>query len=106
MGVMGEQPYVLEHPQGYSAVEAFAFKDSHGKNVPCREPDLLRDVLGAKGYLNMTIKMWAEGVAELLFVPREFQIDYPWLPDWVWNAVTQQAIKIRKSKHRQDKLGW
>ena len=101
---MGEQPFVEEHEKGYSAIEAFAFKDSHGKNVPCREPDLLKDVLRAKGYLNLTIKMWAEGVAGLLFMPREFQVDYPWLPDWVWKAVVQQAIKIRKLKHKQGKL--
>ena len=101
MQVMGvEQEVIEEHKDGYSAIEAFAFKDSHGKNVPCKEPDLLKDVLCAKGYLNLHIKMWAEGVAEYLFLIEEFQSDYPWLPDWVWEAVKRQSIKIR----RQSKL--
>jgi len=96
MRVMGELPFVYEHKDGYSAIEAFAFKDSDGKNVPCRESDLLRNVLLAKGYLNLHIKMWAEGIAEYLFFIEEFQVDYPWLPDWVWKAVKRQSIKIRE----------
>ena len=94
MEPIGEWPQVAESDEGCSALEAFAVKDSEGRDAPCREADTLRDVLRAKGYLNLLIKMWAEGVAEMLFLTVEFRRDYPWLPAWVWAAVERQARRI------------
>lgn len=99
---IGPEPIVVEDPGGVSALEAFDAKDSRGKDMPCREGDLLRRVLRAKGSLNLQIKQWAEGVSEGLFLIDEFVDDFPWLPDWVWNAVFNQA----KKRHSVKAPGW
>ena len=95
MEPIGRTPRVVEDARGRSALEAFAAKESEGRDVPCREAAVLEDVLRAKCYLNLLIEMWAEGVAEWLFLVDEFKQDFPWLPAWVWAAVERRARRIR-----------
>ena len=73
--------------------------------MPCREGDLLRSVLRAKGSLNLQIKQWAEGVSDGLFLNEEFADSFPWLPDWVWDVVLNQAKKriMDKTLDRMEK---
>ena len=80
-------------PRPVSALEAFAALDSCGKRVPCFEPDVLRNVLAGKARLNMQIKIWAESVADGLATVAEFKNAVDWLPDWVWDAVRNQAVR-------------
>lgn len=80
-------------PNGLKPLEAFTEWECRGNKVPCKNVDLLNKVLQAKAYINLLIKMWAEGIAERLFWIEEFQNDFPWFPDWVWKAVTNQAKK-------------
>jgi hypothetical protein len=86
-------PPVISDEQGYSALESFAQLETVGQKVPCREPQLLQQVLRAKAYLNLQINMWAEGIKEKTFFMWEFKADFPWFKEWVWKAVENQANK-------------
>jgi len=81
---------------GVTAKKAFKSFDGQGKLLSTTEPDLLARVLRGKASLNLNIKLWAEGISEGVFCIIEFQEDYPWLPEWVWNAVKGQCGPIMK----------
>jgi len=98
MQLIGDKPQIIEDINGYSAIEAFNMKDSRGTDVPCREIEILTNVLWAKNFINLQIKMWAEGIADFLFIIDEFKRDFSWFPNWVWIAVEQQSVKILKNK--------
>ncbi len=92
MQFIGSEPIVIDDPNGVTALEAFDAKDSQGKDIPCREGDTLRKVLCGKASLNLSIKMWSQGVAEGLYIVDEFIVEFDWLPNWVWDAVRNQAV--------------
>jgi hypothetical protein len=82
-------------PNGYSALECWWAKDTHGKTLPCREPELLAKVIRSKQSINLQIKLWAEDVADGLLLRQAELVDYVhgW-PEWVLRAVLEQAGKI------------
>jgi len=81
-------------------LEAFSHWESTGEIISCKKPrNLVRAAAGKKS-LNLQIKQWAEGVADLLFLPREFQEDYPWLPKWVWKSLSSQTKKMWAVRRR------
>ena len=82
---------VLWDEGGVSALKAFNALDSMGFDAPCNQPYLLMKALDGKAALNLTIRLWASGIKDGLFLLEEFRQDYPWLPNWVWNAVANQA---------------
>lgn len=49
---------------GRSAKECFFKIEAEGKNLPCKEPELLNQLLLCKASLNFYIKQWAEGRAD------------------------------------------
>lgn len=81
-------------PNGQSARTCFTHFDTHGKIIPCREPEEFARLLRAKKSVNLQIKLWAEDVASGLLTQKEL-IDYThrW-PDWVLRAVFNQAARI------------
>lgn len=66
------------------------------ENVPCREPELLSELLMCKASVNFHIKMWADGMKrEILFEKDldEIQQSYG-CPDWVTTAVKNQCKSL------------
>ena len=90
-----DDPPVFPDENGLPAVAVFALIERLGLHAYCREPERLRRVLRAKACLNLSIRMWAEGIADGLFVQREFEEDpkLSWLPEWVWKALRRQSYK-------------
>lgn len=82
-------------PSGFSAMECWFAKDTHGKTLPCREPELLDKVLRGKASVNLQVKLWAEDVADGMLLRQAELVEYVhgW-PEWVLRAVMAQAGKI------------
>ena len=89
----GKHDHMIWSEDGVSAAQAFNAQDSMGLNVPCRQPFLFKKALDGKAGLNFTIKQWAEGIKDGVSALFEFQEDFSWLPDWVWEAIEGQAGK-------------
>lgn len=78
---------------GVTAREAFFRLDTHGVKVPCREPQLLRELIRCKKSINWHIKQWVEGFADV-GEPVSFYLDSlidP--PSWVEEAIRGQLCK-------------
>ncbi len=85
---------------GADAKLAFWTLDSKGKEVPCSEPELLREILICKKAINLQILMWAEGqddcwipISELL---ESFKGE---IPEWVEKAIRNQIAKSMYLKY-------
>lgn len=87
-------PTTMTYPQGYSALECWWAVDTHGVNLPCREPDLLNKAARSKKSVNLQVKLWAETMAEGLLFQEEL-LDYTrgW-PEWVFRSTVEQAGKL------------
>lgn len=88
-----------ESPNGLSAIECLYIYDTYGRKEPCRELQKMKEVLNGKSGLNFQIQQWSEGIVEGLFVKIEFMESYPWLPQWVWNSLTNEVFKRRKQNN-------
>jgi len=81
------------------ARRAFKRQDSTGETVGTRHPRTLAAALTGKRQLNQQITDWSAGVAEQgKWHLAELASEYPWLPSWVWRAVTAQSERIRASQ--------
>lgn len=80
---------------GYSALECWWAKDTHGTVIPCREPEILKKVFRSKQSVNLQIKMWATDVADGMLLCQDELVEYlhGW-PEWVFSAVMNQAAAI------------
>ena len=63
----------ISNENGKTAKEVFYSIDSQGKNIPCKEPELLNELLLCKGGVNFQIKLWAEGRADGTLPGIEFE---------------------------------
>lgn len=80
---------------GHSALECWWAKDTWGKMLPCREPNVLAKVLRSKQSVNLQVKLWAEDVADgILLRQQELAVYTHGWPKWVFRAVLEQAGKI------------
>lgn len=81
--------------EGRTALECWYAKDTHGKALPCREPELLGKVTRSKQSVNLQVKLWAEDVADgmILRQPELVAYCHGW-PEWVFRATMEQAGKI------------
>jgi hypothetical protein len=86
---------VTADPNGHSALECWWAKDTHGKTLPCHEPELLAKVIRSKQSVNLQVKLWAEDVAGGVLLRQAELVEYVhgW-PEWVLRAVMEQAGKI------------
>jgi hypothetical protein len=87
---------IVPSVNGKSAKECFYIFDSIGKIEPCREPELLKEILRAKGSINFNIKMWGESRAEGTLPKIEFTeiVKEFSLLDWM-----VEAVENLKAKH-------
>lgn len=54
----------INDPKGKLAKEVFFMIDSNGRNIGCKEPELLDSLLLCKASVNFQIKQWSEGRRE------------------------------------------
>jgi hypothetical protein len=95
--MIGNQIGVVEKADtdGRTAIECWFAKDTHGKTLPCSEPDVLSKVTRSKQSVNLQVKLWAEDVADGMIL-RQTELSeytYGW-PEWVFRATMEQAGKI------------
>jgi hypothetical protein len=85
---------------GKTAKETFFYIDSSGKNLPCREPDLLNQLLLCKASVNFMIKQWADGVWQNIWFPSDIQevMECYHCPEWVKIAIENQYQKLLREK--------
>jgi hypothetical protein len=87
-----------DDPNGFSALECWFERDTHGKVLPCREIELLNKVERAKQSWNLQIKLWAEDVAGCLLSKEELNRYCAGLPSWIIQATIRQAGKILRTR--------
>lgn len=91
-------------------IEGFRIWESAGKIVPVLQPQLLRAAIRGKALLNLQIKMWASMIADRLHIAGyayvaamellELRRDFPWLPQWLWEALWKQAWSLSQKTGR------
>jgi hypothetical protein len=85
---------------GYTALEAWVYLDTHGKKVECKEPELLDLAISGKASWNLQIKQWAEDLAEGLLIQEpeieEYCKDYP---SWIKKSTINQSKQIIKKQN-------
>lgn len=78
--------------KGYTALECWYQRDTHGEALPCREIELLQKAERGKASWNLQIKMWAEDVADGMLLRQSELVEYcHGLPAWIFEAVMAQA---------------
>jgi len=81
--------------KGVSALEAWYGLDTHGKALPCREPEILDKVERGKKSWNLQVKLWAEAMADPPCLLQPELVDYcHGLPPWIFEATIRQAGKL------------
>ena len=89
-------PEIPNDLDGVSAMEAFFALDSLGKWLPCREPQLLRDVWICKKSVNFHCKMWAQGYHDAFMGVAELIDSFDDPPYWVELSLKKQIYKASK----------
>jgi len=90
-----ELPEVEFSENGLPLLEAFAEFDDNGNLKPTRNCKALQLALYGKACLNFHIQLWAEGIEVGII---ELMENFPWLPDWVFEAVIAQQKKLWEKK--------
>jgi hypothetical protein len=62
---------------GHSAAECFHARETYGKNIPCREPELLSRALNGKAWSGLTTTMVAEDFLAGMVSAQEIYTQYP-----------------------------
>lgn len=95
VGDFNPNPTMLRDKGEHPAILVFIEIDSQGKSEQLPDdPQLLADAQDGKQLLNGSIKEWAGGYwycGGRLWLEKELRPDFPWLPDWVFKAVVEQA---------------
>lgn len=91
--------------KGVTAKEAFYSIDTHGKNIPTRQPLLLKKLLLCKASVNFNIKQWAQSRADgtlpyIEFAERGGTIEY------IKQGLTLKIIHYNSIKHRYNLPDW
>jgi len=93
----GEEITVKSAPDGVDSITAFIAYDSEGKILSCKEgkeAERFRKVLFGKKALNLHITaLWGPAAYACTIPIIELMDDYPWMPEWVWDAVRGQIKK-------------
>lgn len=84
---------LLSNPEGYSVLEAFYCVETFGCSpfIPCTKPLVLYKGIIGKRQLNWQIEQWSNGYGDWTLLIEELREWYPWLPEWVFEAVIKQG---------------
>lgn len=95
LDMIGHTREVTHSADGQSALECWWLRDTHGKNAPCREPEVLAKAIRGKESINLQVKLWAEDIADGMLLRQRELLEYTrgW-PEWIFRAVMNQAAKI------------
>lgn len=88
---------IIYDKKGVSGKEAFYIRDSRGKIVPTKHPNLLKCLYKTKGSVNLHIKMYAEDIASYNWNKLEMRalcIKFK-APNWFREAIVNQSNKLR-----------
>jgi len=86
---------IFEDVNGFSPIESFVSFDCTGKYLPCNDIKTLNKAINGKRNINLQIKIWAEGMADCVLLKSELREKcIKGLPDWVEDAILNQAQKI------------
>lgn len=86
-----EIPYAAD---GHSAAECFHAKETHGIDLPCKEPQLLARSLNGKEQHGITVSMLAQDYLDRLFFAKEL-VNYP---RWVQREILSLAAKLAEEQ--------
>jgi hypothetical protein len=89
----GKAPIVIADPKGKDAKRVFHRYDSQGKMLPCKEPELLREIFACKVAVNMHLKMWADGYFDVMIPVEELMKEFVDPPQWVEDSLRNQVRK-------------
>lgn len=99
LDMIGVEPISECDQNGYSALECWFERDTHGRTVPCREPELLAKVERSKKSWNLQVKLWAEDIADGLVIGRDELRRYcEGLPGWIFEATMNQAARLCRER--------
>ncbi len=87
-----------DDPNGFTALECWFERDTHGKVLPCREIELLNKVERSKQSWNLQIKLWAEDICGCLLAKDELKLYCVDLPPWIFQATINQAGKLLRGQ--------
>lgn len=88
----GEDVIVKKHCNGASAKEAFFLLDSKGIEIETYEPDLLKSIIICKKAINLQIKMWVDGFADMMEPINYYLESFIEPPFWVEKALVNQVM--------------
>lgn len=91
-------PAIPLDPNGYTAAECFHAKETHGKDLPCREPELLSRAFNGKAWHGVTVTMVAEDFVAGMISHAEILKNYP--------AHTAREIAARASQIAEKNIGF
>lgn len=75
-GTLNPKHVAIADVNGLTAKECLYYIESQGKNKPCKEPELLNQLLLTKASVNFQIKQWAESVNDGSLFLFELSKDY------------------------------
>lgn len=78
-------------PLGYSAAECFHSSETYGKQMPCREPELLTRAINGKKWHGVSVTHCAEDYIDRILFARELKENYP---EWVRQDILGRARKL------------
>lgn len=90
----------MKSTTGYTALECWYLKDTHGKIEPCREACELKKAVRGKKSWNLQIKMWAEDLSGDMPTLRQREL-HEWcsgLPSWIFEGTLRQAAKRARER--------
>jgi len=61
--------------------------------VPCKEPELLKEVITCKKSINLHIKMWVDGYEDMMMGIEEYMKEFIDPPIWVYNSFIKSLIR-------------
>lgn len=83
-------PKIEMEADGHSAEVCFHVRESYGKDLPCKEPELLSRALNGKEWHGLTVTMVAEDyVGRIVFAS-----DLKKYPDWIRKDILGRAKQI------------
>lgn len=88
-------PAIAYSEGGYSALECFHSHETYGKELPCREPELLSRALNGKEWHGLTVTNCAEDYIGRILFTSDIRENYPeWVQRDIFGRARQLAIKL------------
>ena len=84
-------PEIQLNPDGQTAAECFHAHETYGKDLPCKEPELLSRALNGKEWHGLTVTMCAQDYIDRLLFAGDIKANYP---EWVQRDIFGRAAQL------------